>query len=542
MSHLDSTTTETPNKLYAHFTGAPSEVTAPEACGPNAGPALIWSEAKQSLDALEHAADAARNDGITANDPLRLLSFAQSAATRDVDGEFNADLHYAMAEMKNVVSVSQPSVDAWDAKKACTSTYFRALTSEDQWTFVRDTFELCCAQLSHHKVLARPLLALDTIFVLNNVLYEVTKYGMNQAKRTRKIVGGLVNVWNNMYLSRELFLDFDSVRWHLTLLCQAWTNVCWNLREFPLWGTDAYWLFFFLWMKQPKTEKSDALLAGMHSLDGNVGHDPFATLKGYVLLQRLYEIMKKATEIYGEDALLARFHEILEDETILGERLRLFLKHVSRYASRTLGSKLHSYGTLPLYLRASRRQQADGQWGLKDARALCQLAQSATVQAGHEHMQKKMMGVLIEEEHFMRDFMLPALRMGLENNLWISGGPEDEYDTVPEQLLIYLIADTAEMYKSSTLGSSGHGVMSALRTDVSPYWHRFDAVMQALPSRGYELTYRKQELQQPANLYSWLRSKASSKSCLRAGWEFDGGDFRWPSPVPPLALPLTTTC
>lgn len=130
-------------------------------------------------------------------------------------------------------------------------------------------------------------------------------------------------------------------------------------------------------------------------------------------------------------------------------------------------------------------------------------------QASFENMgQQKSMGFLIEEQHFMRDFMLPALRMGLENNLWLSGPYED--DTVPEVQLLYVIAETAEMYQTSTPGSRGHGVMKTLRAEVSPYWHLFDAVLQAVPTRGYELSYRKQEL-----MKSWRRLGAALQLDLR---------------------------
>lgn len=127
-------------------------------------------------------------------------------------------------------------------------------------------------------------------------------------------------------------------------------------------------------MKQSKTEEGDTLIHGMHLLDC-VGSNPYTRLRGQDLSQRLFEIMKCAIELYGQDALLARFHDTLDDETLPHERLRTALKHVNRYAKYApLGSRLQSSGILRLYLQASRRQKADGQWELDDARALCSLA------------------------------------------------------------------------------------------------------------------------------------------------------------------------
>ncbi|KZV73899.1 hypothetical protein PENSPDRAFT_251980 [Peniophora sp. CONT] len=499
MFHCDYTQTSQP---LASVT--PADTTARRS-GPNGGPLLIWGDPPENSNVLERAADAARKAGITASNPLRLLSFAQSAVARGVDGEFNADLHFAMAEMKSVVTTPGPGLDAWKPSNMSTSIHYCALGQEDQQTFIWETFELCCIQLSQNQVLEQPLVTLDFVFVLHQVLYEVSKSirsarstDPKRAQNIRKLATCLEQVWNNIYLSRDLVQCFSSVRRHFGVLSQAWTGMCIAHNCFPAWGTsNTYWLFFFLWMKQSRMADSSVYLTAMHAMD-SIGIDASITLSGQALSKHHTEIMSQAIEIYGKNALLERFQEMLNDHSTLlpHVRLSLILKHVNRYAGGPLlVSELASSGILPLYLQATRRQQADGQWELDDARAFAAFTLNALVQAGFDEIQlPRITGELVEEEHLMRDFLLPALRMGLENLLWTSENSMDPDDGLPELGLVHLVASAAELYKDCTVNSSGHGVMNALRAEVSPYWHRFNAVILALPSRGYKIGYRKKEL------------------------------------------------
>lgn len=122
------------------------------------GPPLIWHETKENLDALERATDAARQAEITANDPLRLLAFAQSAVARGIGGEFNADLHFAFSELRSAVSAPRTG-SGWKSSHTDTSLRLRALMSESQSKAFWKTFDLCCTVLSHDRVLADPVSA-----------------------------------------------------------------------------------------------------------------------------------------------------------------------------------------------------------------------------------------------------------------------------------------------------------------------------------------------------------------------------------------------
>lgn len=88
---------------------------------------------------------------------------------------------------------------------------------------------------------------------------------------------------------------------------------------------------------------------------------------------------------------------------------------------------------------------------------------------------------LVAQEHLMRDFLLPALWLVLESlrephqdAIHLPGGPEVN--------VIHLVSEAAMRYISARTGSPGHAVMSALRAEVSPYWHLMNnAIQRAKP-------------------------------------------------------------
>ena len=129
---------------------------------------LPIGETDEEVDLYEAAAKSAQeagaiaNDqeaGAIANDPLRLLAYAQSAMARQTSGRFNADLCYALREIKGTVTKSS------DHSSGAAS--LRSLTFLDLRAFLWGSLELCCDYLSctealdQHPVCTRSTIAGD---------------------------------------------------------------------------------------------------------------------------------------------------------------------------------------------------------------------------------------------------------------------------------------------------------------------------------------------------------------------------------------------
>ena len=120
---------------------------------------LPIGETDEEVDLYEAAAKSAQEAGAIANDPLRLLAYAQSAMARQTSGRFNADLCYALREIKGTVTKSS------DHSSGAAS--LRSLTFLDLRAFLWGSLELCCDYLSctealdEHPVCTRSTIAGD---------------------------------------------------------------------------------------------------------------------------------------------------------------------------------------------------------------------------------------------------------------------------------------------------------------------------------------------------------------------------------------------
>ena len=106
---------------------------------------VLVEDTDENKAMYKDTANAAREAGVSARDPIKLLSFAQSAMALDDPSEhYNVKLRYALEEIKGVVTVSDYSSLAVN---------LQTLTFENRRTFLWETFKLCCTYLSRPGVL-----------------------------------------------------------------------------------------------------------------------------------------------------------------------------------------------------------------------------------------------------------------------------------------------------------------------------------------------------------------------------------------------------
>ena len=147
-----------------------------------------------------------------------------------------------------------------------------------------------------------------------------------------------------------------------------------------------------------------------------------------------------------------------------------------------------------------------------------------------------------------RGFLLPALWTLIESlSIPHENSSQPPGDTLID--MIYVFITSATMYRSAKKGSSGHAMMGALTTEVSPYWHLMNSVIhEAQPVQSTAIT-------QMGNLAeAWMRlGEALQLNLKRAPRRIEGTTptapsfCSWPlcgyhSRKPPNALKICKGC
>lgn len=123
---------------------------------------------------------------------------------------------------------------------------------------------------------------------------------------------------------------------------------------------------------------------------------------------------------------------------------------------------------------------------------------SQVVVSARSSPQHQTISLLVSDEHMMRDFVLPAMWLGLQSCLDIQAGPASAYPNaaLPEVELVNFVAQAAGRLRSSRKGSSGDAMMNTLREEVAPYWHVMDRVIQGVSTPTTQSVQQKSALTQ----------------------------------------------
>ncbi|KZV73928.1 hypothetical protein PENSPDRAFT_682474 [Peniophora sp. CONT] len=520
--------------------GQPLEVSE-DAYGRNSRPGMVFRDTEENLLQLQLAAESARKAGNTADDPIRLLALVRSAITRIEVTQFNADLRFALEEMKKVTTLSG-------------SRQLRALSADDRHKFLWGTFELCSTYLARDRVLeGHTMIALDAATNLNDLIGHFEASRLVYRSRSRELTRCMDSIWHNLWNSRVILATMDPMRWYLNSLLHNWVHAAMAFNCLPAWGTsDIYWLSMFLWIKQPNSaiENPKQLIDCMQLLD-RVGKTASSTLEGRDRLFRITTIVGQAVKLFGEDALYSRFKDSLGNTSFSPKDLEFIMGHAHRYCVHPpLSYKLIESGTAHAFFEAPRWQQRRGAWDSNQARICCDFILQVILLA-RGRAEHQITSLLITEEHMLRDFLLPAMWLDLQTRLDVSKGATSAYadDVLPEVELVNYAAEAARRLGSSGQGTGGHAMMNTLRTEVSPYWHLMDEVIQGISTPTASSTQQKTILAQ-----SWRRlGKALQLDVQRAPRQLEGPEpiaetfCSWPlclyhTQKPPMSLKSCTGC
>ncbi|VDB87881.1 unnamed protein product [Peniophora sp. CBMAI 1063] len=433
---------------------------------------MIFRDTKENLHLLKVASETARGVGATSENPLRLLDLARSAMSRSEDTQFNAELRFALDEMKKCTTLAGTN-------------QLRKLSANNRNAVLWGAFELCSAYLARDKVLEGHLMiAVDAVSILDNSMGHFHSYGLIYRSRSDELAKCMESVWSNLWASRIILATLDPMRWYLNSLLHNWVHLANTFKCLPAWGTsDIFWLTMFLWTKQPNNavENPKQMIDCMQILDC-VGTNPASdTLEGPERIERTTAMIAQAVKLFGEDAIFSRLKDSMGNTSFSSEDLAFIMFNAHRYAVHPpLSYKIVESGTAHAYLDATRLQQMRGAWDMAQARLCCDFLLQIIVVPGRS--QHRTTSLLITEEHMMRDFVLPAMWLGLESRLDLSHGPTSAYedDVLPEVELVNLVADAARRFRFSEKGSAGRTMMNTLREEVSPYWHLMDRALQGV--------------------------------------------------------------
>ncbi|VDB87919.1 unnamed protein product [Peniophora sp. CBMAI 1063] len=440
---------------------------------------LLFSATDEAHDLYAASTEIAQQAGATAEEPLKLLAYAQSALTRG-GPDLCLNLSHALRVIKCIATVSVPTTWAEN---------LQSLSFLDTRAFIWGSFELACAYLARDTALEdNPIIALDALFIMHETMrhFEDPKSVHHYKGHDREFRKCSESVWRTLWAGRDRLLSSDGIvdtmRWYIgTQLLHTWATLCKSFRCLPAWGTsDVFWLVTFLWMNQPNTEVEDPapLLACIQILD-SIGSKSSVELYGADRSARLAAIIDQLADTYGLDAVLRRFKESLGYGNISVGRQHMVRALAYQYGMLvpSLRCRLWDAGVMEAYIQSNRRKQGTEYWGTYDVDVMFHMILALVKANDGSEIRHDIVDTLITKERLGRYFLLPGLWSLLES-LCIPHGDGKNPPGRTEINILRLISKNAKHNRTAEKGTPGCAALDTLKADVSPYWHVMNNAIQ----------------------------------------------------------------